>query len=349
MSLLALQSLDGSKPCAKRWRADGEVESYPLITWWRPLEATAVNNIDRLFEALQRLGKRRDLCVIRGAARDPSAKRIRRKTRDEGDIVDVDRPWLVCDFDNLSTAGREGLQAAIVADPDEGLVLAADYARASLPVWLRTATMVARWSQSAGRDGFAKAKIHLWFWLSRAVCSASLSEYVTANTHLDPSVCRPVQPIYTADPIIEDGWTAGPRERVKLIRGTSDTADPSPKILSLDDWRADRAAKEEQRKAVSAKFAEANMYRSPMALRQRGARRMYELTTKAVGEIAGAPEGRRHATLIRSAASIVRVAREVGIDPQPDLDAIANAARARLPASRANEVSEALRYVLETA
>lgn len=346
MSLLALQSLEPDKVCAKRWRADGTVDTYGLITWWRPLEAPAVTDIGKLYRALQRLRGRHDMVVVRGTLVDPTAQRMRRALQGDGaNLSDGDRPWLCCDLDTLAT--DEGLRAELVADAPGGLQRVGAWARAQLPAWLQDVTCVARWSQSAGRDAFAKAKLHLWFWFDRAVCCASLAAWAADVPMLDPAVCRPVQPIYTSDPIVEDGWR-GPDERVALVPGGVDVARPPDEILSYADWRARKDAADREREQKARMWAEADRYRSPAARASRAARRMDAVVRRALEEMATAPESRRHGTLMRSAAAIARTAQEVGVDPRADLEALAQVAAARLPADRATEPRVAIEYAQRT-
>lgn len=346
-TLLALQSLEAGKLCAKRWRASGEVESYGLITWWRPLEAR-IRDIDGLAAALGRLASRSDMLVVRGSLVDPSAARIRRAMQGDGaGLRDGDRPWVCCDLDTLEPTPE--IRAELLLSPSGGIDIAGRWARERLPEWLRDVTIVAQWSQSAGRDGYARAKLHLWAWLDRPVCCASLAEWATGVDVLDPAVCRTVQPIYTADPIIEDGWTSGPTRRIAIIRGRTDVASPPAEVMDLATWTARKLAADRERKERAEKWAEANRYRSPAAQRSRAARRMEQVARQAIDEMAAAPESRRHATLIRTAASIARTARDLGLDASDDLRALAQVAAARLPADRAAEPEAVIAYATRTA
>jgi hypothetical protein len=70
--------------------------------------------------------------------------------------------------------------------------------------------------------------------------------------------------------------------------------------------------------------------------------------TRALREMAEAPESRRHGTLMRGAAAIARTAAEVGFDATEDLAALARIAAARLPRDRAEEPGEAIAYASRT-
>lgn len=347
MSLLALQSLEVGRVCAKRWRADGVCESYGSIVWWRPLENRAVGGIVDLAEALERLEVRPDLCIVRGTLINPGAGRIRRAMQGpDAGLRDGDRSWMCCDLDTLETT--PDLRAQLRDDPWGGIELAARFAVELLPEWLHGVSFVAQWSQSAGRDGYTKAKLHLWFWLDRPVCCASLSEWSSTIAALDPAVCRPVQPIYTSRPIIEDGWTFGPSRRTILIPGARASASPPPEIVDIATWQAAKDARDAEQRAKAAKWAEADRYRSPAARASRGARHMDAVVRKALDEMASAPESRRHGTLMRSAAAIARTAQEIDVDPTQDLEVLAQVARARLPSDRSDEPKAAIDYVLRT-
>lgn len=348
MSLLALQSLESGKVCAKRWRPDGQVESYGSIVWWRPLEARGIRNIDQLAAALGRLATRPDLCVVRGTLIDPTATRIRRALNgDAAGLQDGDRSWICCDLDTLEPPSE--IRAEILTSPTGGIDLAGRWARDQLPEWLQDVTVIAQWSQSAGRDGYAKAKLHVWAWLSRPVCCASLAAWATDVPLLDPAVCRPVQPIYTSDPIIDDGWTSGPTRRIAIIRGRVDEAEPPDEIECLSTWTARRKLAEIDRQERAARYAEANRYRSPWAVLSRAARRLEAVTRQALDEMAGALESRRHATLMRCAMRIAKTATELGLDASRDLDALRDVAASRLPADRQGEPDEVISYAVRCA
>lgn len=348
MSLLALQSLEPGKVCAKRWRADGTVEAYGRATWWRPMEARGVRDIDQLAAALERLAKRPDLCVVRGTLVDPAATRIRRALQGDGaGLRDGDRSWICCDLDHLQPP--DDVRAELTMSPSGAVDIAGRWARAQLPEWLQDVTIVAQYSASAGRDGYQKAKLHVWAWLTRPVCCASLASYASGVEVLDPAVCRPVQPIYTADPIIEDGWTGGPTRRLAVVRGRSDAAEPPAECVDLATWEARRRIDELERQQRAAKWAEANKYRSPTALLSRAARRMEQVVSQAVTEMAGAPESRRHGTLMSGAIRIVKTASELGLDPQADLQKLVDVALARLPSDRRHEPAEVIEYAMRCA
>lgn len=217
-----------------------------------------------------------------------------------------------------------------------------------MPRWIGEASIVAQWSQSAGRDGYARAKLHLWVWLDRPVCCASLAQCATTVDALDPAVCRPVQPIYTSRPIIEDGWTFGPTRRTILLPGAKPAASPPPELLDLATWRAAKDARDAELRERPAKWAEADRYRAPAARASRSAKRMDTMVRRAIDDMASAPESRRHGTLVRAAAAIARTAGELGLDPQDDLRALCEVAMARLPNDRAGEPQAAIEYALRT-
>jgi len=337
--ILGLRSLDGSA-CAKHWRADGSVEGYGHGVWWQPLEARGIVDLASLYAALQRLRGRRDMMLVRGTVREPGAARIRRAIHgDDAGLRDGDRAWMCCDLDTLDVP--EDLRGAFAAP--SGIETAGRWARALLPAWLRTAAMVAQWSASAGRDGFARAKLHLWVWLSRGVCCRSLELYARSVPILDPSVCRPVQPIYTADPIIEDGWT-GPEQRLALIDG--DVAEPPLEVMSLDQHLAFEQVEIAARQAEAARWAEAARYRSPLANANLAQRRLMKVIERHVDALANAGEGDRHACLVAGSRAIVSTAAELQLDPHAGLEQLRSVGYAKLPSSRHHEIAQVIAYTL---
>ena len=335
--LLGLVSLEGSA-CTKRWRPDGSVDSYGKVTWWRPLEARGIDGISALYAALVRLRARPDMIVVRGSLVDPTATRIRRaQYGDYAGLRDGDRSWMCCDLDTLEVP--EDIREAFAGE--RGIEEAGRWARDLLPEWLRGAVMVAQWSASAGRDGFAKAKLHLWAWLSRPVCCASLAAYASTEPILDPAVCRPCQPIYTADPIVEDGFSV-PTQRIALLPGT--LADPPDSCLSLAQWEGQRRAEQASREAEARRYAEAARYRSPLANMRRGELRLERVIQRHCDAFAGAGEGGRHAALVSAARAIVETAREVACDPSHGLDMLRAIARSKLPQNRHSEADAVIAH-----
>jgi hypothetical protein len=356
MGLLALQSRDPRKICAKRFLADGTVIGYGSPTWWTPIPAPRIDSIFKLYTALLRLQQRRDLIVVRGELINPNAKTIRRAIADKvceytGQILpaglkDADRRWLVCDLDTAEPP--ESLRRELLADPDRGIERAGKWAMTLLPDWMQGTTTVACWSNSAGLDGYKRAKLHLWLWLDRPVCCASLANYITKIPVLDPAVCRAAQPIYTADPIIERPWPGAPTRRVALIKGEKHAATPPPELMNLADHQTRLEEENRKRQAEADRWKEAARFRPELANRSRAIAHMQRIVARALDEMAQAPESRRHITLVKQAANIVRHARELRLDPRPDLAALERVAIAKLPENRRSEPALAIAYALRT-
>ncbi|MCR4341559.1 MAG: hypothetical protein NUW01_16910 [Gemmatimonadaceae bacterium] len=346
MNLLALQAL-GNGSCAKAFRADGTVEGYGRktvmadgtvkmigTTWWRPVPAH-VTSLESLYRALVRLATRPDLVVVRADLVDPAAERIRRKVHgDNAPLRDADRPWMCVDLD--STA------------PPAGMVVTADsavaYLRSLLPAWLRTCGLVLQWSQSAGRDEWAKIKAHLWFWLDRTVCSASLHRWAKQHRKLiDPSVMLPVQPHYTADPIIEDGWTGRPSPSVVLFPGPP--AVVPDEVLSISHHEALVVREERERAEYAERVRRSLEYTDPLAQESQAMASMRRLARFQARNIVNAGEGNRHRAIVTAVKSVAALGRELGVQHHGAMRDIAEAGRAVLPASRAHEVDEIIKAV----
>lgn len=334
MTLLALQALGKNPRCAKVFQADGKVLNYSRVTWWRPVRAR-VSSLEGLYRALVRLALRPDLVVVRGELLDPAATRILRRVRgDKAAIRDADRWWACVDLDNVVTPlGMDVTAASAVA-----------YLRTLLPEWLARAGLVLQWSQSAGRDAWAKIKAHLWFWLDRPVCSASLHRWAKQHRKLiDASVMLPVQPHYTSDPIIEDGWTGRPSPSVVLFPGAPAVVPPEVVDLAGEAERKDR--EERERAEHARQVALANRYTAPEARESQALLSMRRLGRYQARKILSAGEGNRHRAIMVAAAAVVALAGELGVSHHAALREVAEAGRAVLPASRAHEVDEMVKAV----
>jgi hypothetical protein len=310
--------------------------------WWQPLEASSIASLADLYRALERLRKRPDMCLVRGTAIDPTAPAIRRKKLgDEAGLRDGDREWMCCDLDTLDVP----VELREVFAGADGIRLAGAWARGLLPSWLATAGCVAQWSASAGRDGYARAKLHLWFWFTRPVCCDSIERYCKTVPLLDPSTCRVCQPIYTADPIIEDGWQ-GPMVRLALLDGP--LAEPPADVLCLVDHEAVQSAAAEKRAEQARKWAEASLYQTGTAAQRSLERRFQGVLRRHLDAVAGTGEGGRHAAIVSAARAVIATGDECRVDIYSALEQLRSVAQAKLPSNRQHEpgaiIAHALRH-----
>jgi hypothetical protein len=334
VSLLALQSLDRGR-CAKRFLADGTIEGYGRTKWWRPVPAQ-VTSLPGLYRALVRLARRPDLCVVRGALIDPTAERILRRAHGDGAALrDADRTWLCADID--------------AAAPPPGMPVTADnavaYLRSLLPPWLGRAGLVLQWSQSAGRDDWALLKAHLWFWLARGACSGSLYRWARKHPVIDASMMLPVQPHYTADPIIEDGWTGRPAPSVVLFEGPAAVVPAD--ILCLVD-HAELVAREERERAHYAeRVRKALEFTHPLAVESQARVSVRRLGRHQARKILDAAEGGRHRAIVNAVKAVAALGRELRVSHHDALREVADAGRAVLPAARHHEVEAIIKALGE--
>lgn len=326
--MLILHALDGTGPACKRWTPDGSCESYGLTTWWRP-EERPLRGLLGLADTLAGLATDRDAIVVRGRLLDPSAARIMRRLHGEGaSITDADRQWVCCDVDGVEVpaelreevdgGGWNGRPMRVIEGPD-GPRLAWVHLRTLIPSWLADAGCVWAWSGSAGRDEWRRIKAHVWFWLARPVCTATLYEWGSSVPVFDRAVQRAVQPIYTAAPLVEDGFPWRPAKWVTMIDGPP--AVPPVGLLSLQDHTARAEAADAERRAESNRKVLRMTGREAM-LRARAGSQLDRLVAHQVRQIARADDGDRHRTIVAAAVSVAKLARELGADDGRALDTI---------------------------
>lgn len=331
MTMLALQALDGGVT-AKRWRPDGSVEGYSKTVWWRPVEGRP-RSLEQMHYALQRLAMRSDMCVVRGAEIEPGKQRIMRRLKGEGAALrDADRPWIVGDFDTVATPPA----LLPLMGTSDGNDAAVAYLRGLVPPWLSEAGLVLQWSQSAGRDGWARLKAHVWWWLDRAVCCASLGRWAKKQPHIDAATLRPVQPIYTADPIIEDGWMGRPSPSVVIYPGPPAKVPKS--VLSLEDHAKVVAEEERARQAELERARAASAWTGDRAQRSQAVGSLARLIAFEEGQVLNAGEGGRHNAIVKAVRAVSLLASELGLPPHDGLRTIAEAGRRVLPQGRHGEV-----------
>jgi hypothetical protein len=196
--------LKSDKPAAKRVSLDEN--QHPRVeaiarSYHHDVESEDVNGIYDIHQTVAKLTQDPNRLVIRGRLTDghPSC-RIRRTSRPQGDepanFEAADRRWIMIDIDDLPIPN--GLEDVNCRTTD--LV---KYAITHLPQEFHQTACVYHWS---GSMGFKKGKIrlHLWFWLDRPVSDRQAKNWL-GNCPVDKSVYTPVQPHFTANPILDDG------------------------------------------------------------------------------------------------------------------------------------------------
>jgi predicted P-loop ATPase len=161
---------------------------------------------------------------------------VRRRSRgDNAPFEDRPHHWLLLDLDSWEDPD-------FLTDPAES----AARARERLHPALRTAACIWHASGSAGfKTG---ARLHLWFWLDRPLGSLELKRWVqTWGVRVDNSLFSPVQPHYTADPVLV-GLADPLPLRFGTLPGTPEVA--TPRNLALTD-QAREAAQATLRSALA--------------------------------------------------------------------------------------------------
>ncbi len=177
----------------------------------REFPVADIHALGRLLETLRRYPT---ACVIRGRAVEGLPQDVRRLSEH---FPDTGQPWVLIDFDRLPLP--EGV------DPLSREALR--HALATLPPEFRETTAVVKFSSSAGvldaqgrplKPGF---NANVWFWLSRPVVREELKAWLGA-TPADAALFRPVQPHYTADPVLGEGVGCAVTERLFTVPGARD-------------------------------------------------------------------------------------------------------------------------------
>lgn len=248
---IVVLTMQGDLVATKTFRDGAEPVGYSKAKHFKQ-RVERVASLDDLHRLLVTLQRRRQEFVIRGAPTGLGVVNglVRRTVHANADgpacfaPAAPGRQWACFDFDDL-------VLDQFLADPptNDDLARAADFARQLLPEGFRSAACVYRFSASAGLDGWDKVSLHLWFWLDRPVCDASLREWA-ANAAPDEALFSPVQPHYVADPIfvdVPDPLVGG--RRLGRLPGTA-AASPPAEWLDLAAY-ADHVAVEAEAQAAA--------------------------------------------------------------------------------------------------
>jgi hypothetical protein len=235
--------------------------------WWREYDYNAgwefdafrsgeFNCLDGLANAIKRIESRRNFFVIRGelisGEQKASAVNRRAGNLDDGKLPcwrAQDRQWAMFDIDTIDWTGPR------IVSQSQYEVELKDIITSLLPNCFHGVSFFYQLSSSAGLSksddgsftvGHEKLKVHLWYWLERAVCDASIRQWICGNElPIDHAPFNPVQPHFTSvpefvggdDPV---GFRSG------LVRGASHVLVLPDCVLSGQDY-----AKKTQRRKVS--------------------------------------------------------------------------------------------------
>jgi hypothetical protein len=167
---------------------------------------------------------------------------------------------------------------------------------AILPDYMRAAACWYQYSSSAGMQP-GKVKVHLWYWLDRPVCCFSLRQWAKSLKIIDPMIYNPVQPHFTARPIIIGAPDPMPN-RSGLLPGNPELVLP-PEVVDLATYHQQLAEAEAARLAARPKRTIESAFAATD--RQRYATKAL---ANACDDIRTAGKGNRHLTIISRAIAI---------------------------------------------
>ncbi|MFA6241331.1 MAG: hypothetical protein WC655_10400 [Candidatus Hydrogenedentales bacterium] len=180
----------------------------------------AVRNLDELIALLKRLESKPKAAIVRGHVaegrgapflHEKSGHRVHNVNRrtvglnpGDGCFEDVPRSWLCLDIDGLELSP----EIDFLQDPEA----AARFAVSKLPPEFHDASVIVQVSNSACLTAPPHIfKAHLWYWLDQPISSDEARKWAKwwnqskGERLLDPALYNPVQPHYTAAPILSEG------------------------------------------------------------------------------------------------------------------------------------------------
>jgi len=191
----------------KTWKADGTVEAYDDGRHFTA-RVHEVRDLGELSALLARIESKPRTCIIRGAyvgdelarQRDPELFRPGQVRKGYDYYDDQPLHTVMLDVD-----GYDCMTADPFAEPE---LAVAEFVATQLPdEWCGAGY---HWQLSSTHGHPTKReqglKVHLWFWLATPLTSAQLKAYaLMVGLKADTALFQPVQPHYTAAPVIEDG------------------------------------------------------------------------------------------------------------------------------------------------
>jgi len=297
-------------PATKRHRWEGgkwHTESYSAGQYfaWSQVDIDSIESLSRRLLAIE---AKPNWFIVRG---EPMrrAKYLRRVYKgDDPYFKPADRRWLCIDID--------GLKAPAGVDHVE-------YTIARLPAYFHDVACHWQFSSSAGIKSPERVYLHLWYWLERPACDFSLREWAKSlDLPVDAIIYNPVQPHYTAAPIIE-GAPDPIQKRSGLRQGAAELVLPES-VVDLSTWVSAWREKRDRDKTTHRKQARTARL-NPHAPQ---AQKAYVLSAlnSACAKIETAPQGERHRTIFAQAASIAELFHTGHVDPNQARAQLENAA-----------------------
>jgi hypothetical protein len=198
---------------AKTRMRDGTVRGYDRARTFDAIEVP-VDDLHNLGRILEQLSADPRKCVVRGKlVNGPKARGIRRllhgdrKTGEAATLRPQAHWWLALDVDKLPLPPNT---------PPSDLEACARAATETLPAPFALANCIVQATARHGDDG--NMHLRLWVWLSRPLSDAELCAWL-AESPVDRSIFNPVQPIYTAAPLLEAGLADHIPQRLVSVEG----------------------------------------------------------------------------------------------------------------------------------
>lgn len=300
----------------------------------------AAQGLPELHQLLGRLSTHPQSFVIRGVPReglDLTIPQRRRYRTPEGsaellEVRPADQRWVCMDVDGFEVEGADQMT------PRER----AFELLCALPRCFTSAGCVVQWSSSAGMDGWAKIKAHLWFVLDRAVYCKSWKAWLFGefeagrSCKVDGALYQPVQPHYTAAPIFRGVADPLKGERLLLVPGPVVRVPEA--VVCYERWLEQEAQAERARQAEAAREA-ARLALIPMWGRARMEERYAQgALRRACAEVGGAGVGSRHDTLRDEAWATMRFVESGDLTEREWREALFAAGVAAMGAARTQEV-----------
>lgn len=333
---LTILTCEQGHTATKTFTPDG-VQAFSA-GWRYTIRGRAAIGIEGLHRLLGKLARHPQSFVIRGVPReglDLSMTHRRRYRVEEGsdelvEFVPASQRWICVDVDTLVNPGatdeRERAMELLCA----------------LPRCFASAGCVVQWSSSAGMDGWALLKAHLWFALDRPAYCKSWKAWWAGeiaagrSAPIDLALYNPVQPHYTGSPIFERMSDPLAGQRLLLVPGPPVRV-PSA-VVDLEGWQEQERQREQDR--ISAARAEAaRRALMPVWGRARGDERYaHGALRRACEAVASTPVGGRHDRLRDEAWALWRFVESNDLSEQEWRDALHSAGVASLGSEREDEV-----------
>ena len=292
MTGITLLAAERGKRTAKTFTDDG-VE--PFEAGWRfQHKWFDLRDLDHLQKVLEHYADpEKRMLAIRGKVADGAPDWVRRSKLDNTEryganfgrawVGPHDQRWVMIDLDGVELGSDD--------DP-----------RDVLPAEFDGVACILQHSSSSGlRPGF---HAHLWFWLDRDVCDASLKEWLE-DTAADAALFDPVQAHYFAHPTFEGARVDPIEERITRIDGDECVSLPDC-VLDQADYDALELSREAAREAARREHAEKAATRRAQ-LDDLGADTQAAVDAwldrdmrSKLDAMVAAPEGVRHETIIKA-------------------------------------------------